>query len=253
MDKLNLSLCVITLNEEANIQRCLKSVPFAADIIVLDSGSTDSTKIIAKSLGARVFEEPWRGYGLQKQRAVDLALFDWVLCLDADEELSSELQIEIYNLLKTESSPYFGFSIPRISFHLGRWLAFGGWYPDYQTRLFLKSKFKWSSDSVHESVIGEKIDKLTFNIKHYPFISLADQIETNNRYSSLGAETLQKSGKSIVLWHLIFKPAVKFFELYILKRGFKDGIAGYIIAVGGSYSLFLKYAKLWEMQKLSVK
>jgi glycosyltransferase involved in cell wall biosynthesis len=251
MNKLSLSLCVITLNEETNIRRCLSSVPFALDIVVLDSGSTDNTKNIAQSLGARVFDEPWRGFGPQKQRSVELAQNDWVLCLDADEELSSELQGEIYHLLSSSSLSYNGYRIPRRSFHLGRWLYFGGWYPDYQTRLFSRSRLQWSDDALHESVKGENIGTLDAHLNHYPFEDLADQVQTNNKYSTIGAETMLKSGKKVYFWHLVIKPWVKFVELYIFKKGFRDGVPGLIVAVGGAYSYFLRFAKMWEKTYLS--
>jgi glycosyltransferase involved in cell wall biosynthesis len=252
MDKLPLSLCVITLNEEANIGRCLASVPFASDVVVLDSGSQDATRTLAEEMGARVFNEPWRGFGPQKRRSVDLARYDWVICLDADEQLSPELQLEIYELLKSSVPPHPGYRIPRRSFHLGRWIYNGGWYPDFQTRLFSKKLLQWSNDELHESVKGANLGFLKADLNHYPFLDLAAQVQTNNRYSSLGAETLQKTGKRYLLGHLIIKPLVKFIELYLIKRGFRDGIAGYIIAIGGAYSVFLKYAKLWEMQHQSI-
>lgn len=230
--------------------RCLSSVPFASDIVVLDSGSSDATRTLAQEFGARVFDEPWRGFGLQKQRAVELAKHEWVICLDADEELSPELQQEIMGLMKQDGGKFDGYKIPRRSYHLGRWLYFGGWYPDFQTRFFSKQKLQWSSDSLHESVNGGNVGRLCSDINHFPFESLADQVNTNNRYSTLGAESLEKTGKKIKFWQLFLKPAGKFIELYIFKQGFRDGVAGYIIAVGGAYSYFLKFAKLWEKQAL---
>ncbi|MEY4616475.1 MAG: hypothetical protein RJB66_1435 [Pseudomonadota bacterium] len=246
MEKLPVSLCVITLNEATNIQRCLQSVPFASDIVVLDSGSSDETRTLAEGLGARVFDEEWRGFGSQKRRSVELAQYDWVLCLDADEALGAELQKEIVQLLKNGFPARAGYKIPRKSWHLGRWLLHGGWYPDYQTRLFNRRQLQWSADDLHESVRGENIEVLKNDLLHFPFDNLADQIATNNRYSTLGAEALRKSGKQAGLWQLLSKPPVKFIELYIFKRGFLDGRAGFIIAVGAAYSIFLKYAKFWE-------
>lgn len=255
LKKLPLSLCVVTLNEESNIERCIRSVPFASDVVILDSGSQDQTKTLAQRLGARVFEEPWKGFGPQKRRAVELALHDWVLCLDADEELSSELVQEIYALMigDLKSPSRHGFKIPRRSFYLGRWLYFGGWYPDYQTRLFNRTKLNWSNDILHESVQGAGIETLHRDLNHYPFENLTDQTQTNNRYSSLGAERLLQKGQPIQLWHLILKPLIKFIELYFVKRGFCDGLPGYIIALGGAYSYFLRYAKAWELQKFPPK
>ena len=244
-----LSLCIITLNEESNIKRCINSASsLVDDVVVLDSGSADNTRDIADKLGARVFNEPWRGFGPQKQRAMDLAKNEWVLCLDADEELSPELLNEIKDLFLNSKNRENGYRIPRRSFHLGRWLRFGGWYPDYQTRLFSRSKMQWSEDKLHEFVKGSEAGYLKHDILHYPFESLADQVNTNNKYSTLGLISLEKKGKKIQLWHLLFKPWVKFIELYIFKQGIRDGIPGLIIAIGGAYSYFLKYAKLWEYQ-----
>ncbi len=255
LKKAPLSLCIITLNEEKNIEKCIRSVPFASDVVVLDSGSSDQTKSLALSLGARVFDEAWRGYGLQKRRAVELALHDWVLCLDADEELSTELCQEMYHLAQSEipSHRLNGYKMPRRSFSLGKWLYFGGWYPDFQVRLFNRTKLNWSEDALHESVRGEGIGALKSPLNHYPFENLSDQIQTNNKYSSLGAEILIQKGHRISLWQLVVKPWIKFLELYLVKRGFRDGIPGYITALGGAYSYFLKYAKAWEQQKNPLK
>jgi len=253
MEKLPISLCIITLNEEHNLDRCLGSVPFVSDIVVLDSGSKDQTKMLALNRGARVFEEPWQGFGLQKRRAVELAANDWVLCLDADEEVTPELAHEIVQLFK--SPPHVlnrasGFKMPRRSFHMGRWLYHGGWYPDEQTRLFHRQKLNWSPDKVHEAVVGEGVQRLKGRLNHYPFESLSDQVQTNNKYSTLGAQTLLDKGKQIYFWQLVIKPWIKFVELYLVKKGFLDGIPGFIIAIGGAYSYFLKYAKAWEKQQV---
>ena len=248
MTNLPLSLVVITLNEQENIQRCLKSVPFAQDIIVLDSGSTDRTREVAESMGARVFNEKWRGYYGQKVRATELAKHDWVLSLDADEALSSQLIQEIQALFAGKNGELAdGYEMARLSFHLGRWIRHGGWYPDRQIRLFHRQRCQWRSGHLHERVEGNNIARAKGNLLHYVFKDLADQVETNNEYSSLGAKDLVAQGKAFILIKLIFKPLLKFIETYIYNRGFLDGLPGFIIAVGASYSLFLKYAKHWEM------
>lgn len=250
MTRLPLSLCIITLNEEANLRGCLASVPFASDIVVLDSGSSDGTRALAETLGARVFLEEWKGFGPQKQRAIELAHYDWVLCLDADEALSPELQTEIVQeWSRTGGFSQSGYQIPRRSYYLGRWIGHGGWYPDYQTRLFNRQKLRWSRDSLHESVQGEGVGSLHADLHHFPFVDLADQVATNNRYSSLGADRVLATGIKIQIGHhLIIKPFVKFLELYFFKQGFRDGVPGYLIALGGAYSTFLKFAKAWEKQ-----
>lgn len=246
------SLVVITLNAEAHIAECLRSVSFANDIVVLDSGSTDQTVQIAKNLGARVFVEEWRGFGPQKKRATELAKTDWVLNLDADEALSPPAQEELKAILNDEPS-HAAFAFPRVSFHLGRWIWHGGWYPDWQVRLYDRRRANWSEAQIHEKIESKDLGYLKQPILHYVFRNLSHQIETNNRYSTLGANSLAEKGRHFWLINLLLKPKVKFIETYIWKRGFMDGLPGFIIAVGAAYSVFLKWAKLWERQRLNSK
>lgn len=245
-----LSLIVITLNAESHIARCLKSVPFATDVVVLDSGSTDRTREIATALGARVVQEEWRGFGAQKQRATEFARTDWVLSLDADEALSPESQLEVQALLKSEALSADAFMFPRLSFHMGRWIRHGGWYPDWQTRLYDRRRANWDTAGLHEKVQCQSPQRLKAPIQHWVFKDLTDQVATNNRYSGLGADELERKGRKFSLFHLMTKPWVKFIETYVWKRGFLDGIPGFVIAVGAGYSVFLKWAKLWERQRI---
>lgn len=243
-----LSLAIICLNEEANIERCIRSVPFADDIVVLDSGSTDRTREIALQCGARVFDEEWRGFRAQKQRATDLCRHDWVLSLDADEALSDESQNELKHLLANGLAGD-GYEFPRLSWALGRWIRHGGWYPDWQLRLFNRAQASWQGgEHVHERVSAVSVTRLQAPILHWPFATHAEQVATNNRYSGLGADELRKRGVSFSLFRLIWKPISKFLETYFIKRGFLDGLPGFIISVGAAYSVFLKFAKLWESE-----
>ncbi|HPI40837.1 MAG TPA: glycosyltransferase family 2 protein [Pseudobdellovibrionaceae bacterium] len=246
-EKLPLSLVVITFNEEKNIERCLKSVPFASEWIVLDSFSTDRTKDLSLALGARFFQEPWKGYGAQKQSATLKASYDWVLSLDADEELSPELAQELLKNFDQLQADV-GYRMPRRSFYLGRWIDHGGWFPDYQLRLFHRKHASWTLSSIHEQVKSHRTQKLVSPILHYVFRNLEHQVQTNNNYSSLQAQDLFTQRKNFSLFKLITKPGVKFLELYFFKSGFLDGLPGFIIAVGGAYSVFLKHAKLWEIE-----
>lgn len=248
---LPLSLVVITKNEAHNIARCLNSVPFAAEKIVLDSLSTDKTVEIAKSCGAQVFQEEFRGFRDQKQRACELAKNDWVLSLDADEALSPELADEVQELLSKEPE-FFSYEIPRLSWHMGRWIHHGGWYPDRQTRLFHRKHCRWEKGHVHEKVQSPNCGRLQGKLHHFVFDNLSDQIRTNNIYSSLGAKDLFERGERVSVLQLLHKPFGKFIETYVLKRGFLDGMPGFIIAVGAAYSMFLKYAKLWELQHIKM-
>ena len=252
MTKLPISLVIITLNEEAHIERCIRSALFVDDIVVVDSFSTDRTVEIANNCGARVFQEKWRGFGPQKAFAASQAKYPWVLSLDADEAISPELAEEIQKIF-SNLEPEVGYLIPRKSYHLGRWIGYGGWYPDYQLRLFNKDKSQWNAAALHEKVEVKERKRLKSPLLHWVFDDLSDQVITNDRYSSLGAKQLHESGKGFSYFKLFTKPVSKFIECYLFKRGFMDGIPGFIIAVGASYSIFLRFAKLWEIENVKKK
>lgn len=245
--KLPLSLVVITLNEEANLGRCLASVPFADEVLVVDSFSTDLTSEVAKRWGAKFLRKAWEGYGPQKAYANAQAKHDWILSLDADEALSPELQAEILARF-AELDPETGYEFPRKSFHLGRWINHGGWYPDYQLRLFNRKHSTWSDAALHEKVQVKSKARFRSDLLHWVFRDLSHNVVTNDRYSTLGAQNLRSKGKRFSLLKLIYKPWVKFIEAYIVKLGFLDGLPGFIIAVGAAYSIFLRHAKLWELE-----
>ena len=246
-----ISGAIITFNEEKNIKRCIDSLKEVCDeIVVVDSLSSDNTVSIAKELGAKVINQKFLGHIAQKQLAVDNCSNDWILSLDADEELSKELIKELKELIKKPLSAE-AYSMPRVSFHLGRWIRHGGWYPDRKTRLFNKQKAHWGGYNPHDKVIvNGETKKLKNDIRHYVFKDLRHNIDTNNSYSSIMAEDLYKNGKKFSMMLLLFKPLGKFLETYVYKRGFLDGLPGFIIAVGAAYSMFLKYAKLWELENV---
>ncbi len=243
-----ITLVVITLNEAKCLERCLRSVPFVDEIVVVDSFSQDGTRAIAEKCGAKVVDQEWLGFGAQKNLAAGFAKNDWIFSLDADEACSEELVQEILQLpLNPEVVE--GYRIPRKSYHLRRWIGHGGWYPDYQLRLYHRGKTSWSTSSVHEKVQTQKTQNLKSALMHWVFDDLTDQIATNNRYSGLGAQELFKKGHRFRFWKLLVKPTSKFFETYFFKRGFLDGLPGFIIAVGAAYSVFLKFSKLWELEQ----
>jgi glycosyltransferase involved in cell wall biosynthesis len=254
VQKQPISLVIISFNEASNIERCIRSVPWSDEVIVLDSGSTDGTVELAQNCGAKVYIEKWRGYRDQKARATELAKNDWILSLDADEALSSEASIELQRLLKERlltTTDVDGVELSRISYHLRRWIRHGGWYPDWQLRLFNRKTARWSAGHVHERIQATKVLRVRASIQHWPFPTLAEQVQTNNNYSSLGAQDLFDKGKKFSLLKLVFKPISKFLETYVIKGGFRDGLPGFIIAVGAAYSVFLKFAKLKELQPSS--
>jgi len=243
------SASIITLNEEKNIARAIESVrSWVQEVVVVDSGSTDQTLEIARSLGARVIQNPWRGYGQQKNFAQSKVTHDWVLNLDADEAITPELALEIQNSLsKNEGKNIQGYLMPRLSFYLGRWIRHGGWYPNRSLRLYHRQHARWTEPDVHEEcIVDGAVEILSKDILHYPFRRIEDQIETNLKFSRLGAVRLSKSGKKKNLPLLILKPIGKFLETFIIKKGFLDGMVGFIISVNAAHSIFLKYAYFYE-------
>lgn len=243
MDKI--SAVVITKNEENNIERCLKSLNWVDEIIVYDSGSVDKTVDLAKKLGAKTFEGNWIGFGPTKKKAANLASYDWILSIDADEVVTDALKSEIQSQLNHNNINK-GYLIPRLSFYLNTWIKYGGWYPDYQLRLFYRTQSQWNDDLIHEKVISPTTEKLSSDLHHYVFKNIEHQVATNNRYSSLQAERMARQNIKMNYFHLWTKPTVKFIECYILKAGFLDGWAGFLIAKNASYSVFLKWVKLKE-------
>ncbi len=244
-----LTVTVITLNEERNLARALQSVQFAGEILVVDSGSTDRTREIAREHGARVLENPWPGYGQQKNFAQDHATHDWVLNIDADEEVPPALRDELLDALARPDAPDSprGFLLPRKTWYLGRWILHGGWYPNHLVRLANRRFARWTEPPVHEEwKVNGAVRTLTHPLHHYTFRGIADQVRTNLRYSRLGYEQLLRKGRQASVGKMLWKPWGKFLETYFLKRGFMDGVPGLIISINAAHSLFLKYAYFFE-------
>jgi glycosyltransferase involved in cell wall biosynthesis len=257
MSRPPVSVTIITLNEEENILRAMQSVSWAEEILVIDSGSTDRTVEIAQSAiiaaNVRVIIHPWPGYGQQKNFAQSQATHDWVLNIDADEEVSPDLKQEIEKNLEqlqttnSTTSDVQGFFFPRKTFYLGRWIKHGGWYPNHLVRLVNRKFAQWTEPQVHEELqVNGKVVGLKNPLHHFAFLSIHDQILTNLKFSRLGSEDLKKTGQQPSLQRLILKPVGKFFETYLIKGGFLDGLPGFIISINASHSMFLKYAYLSE-------
>lgn len=252
MSRLPVTVSIICLNEEETIANAIQSVAWADEVIVVDSGSTDRTQEIARQLKAKVIENAWPGYGQQKNFAQSQASHDWVLNLDADEIVPPELAKEIQEALVQVSEGKLsadGFSFPRKTFYIGRWIRHGGWYPNILTRLVNRKKAVWTQPNVHEQLqVTGPILQLNSPLQHYAFTSIHDQIITNLRFSRLGAKDLKEKGQKFSLFKLIVKPLGKFIETYFLKKGFLDGLPGFIISINAAHSMFLKYAFLSETQ-----
>jgi glycosyltransferase involved in cell wall biosynthesis len=254
MAKLKISACIITFNEADHIRAACESVAWADEIVVVDSGSTDATREIAKECGARVFERPWPGFAAQKQFAVEQTKHDWIFSLDADEKVSDELRATIENLRTSGESamPADGFLIPRRAFYMGRWIRGGGWYPDRQLRLYRKSLGRWEGTYIHESVkmsAGARVGELKGDILHYTVRNAAEHHRMiGERYAPLAARKMFEQARRTSPWQIAMIGPATFIRNFILKGGFRDGLAGFSIASFAAHHAFLKYMQLWELQ-----
>jgi glycosyltransferase involved in cell wall biosynthesis len=243
---MRITATIVTLNEERNIARAIESLRCADEVVVVDSGSTDRTREMAAQLGARVIEEPWRGYARQKNFAAGVAENEWILSIDADESITKELEAEIL-ILKKAGARFDGYSFPRFAQYLGRWIRHSGWYPDRKVRLYDRRKAEWVGEFVHESVrVNGTVGELHGNLLHYTCASLSEHLRTLDRYTSLAARELEVQGKVVTVRHLTVDPAWTFFRTCVLQRGFLDGRQGLAIAWMAALYTFLKYAKACE-------
>ncbi len=246
-----LSVYIITKNEADRMIRCLESVFWADEIVVVDSGSTDDTVKIAKTYTDKVFKREWKGFVKQKNEALELTSGDWALNIDSDEIVSEELRHSIEEALNIDiPEDINGFIITRKVNYLGKWIYHSGWYLEHKLRLTRKGKGKWIGDEVHEKleVTGGRAEKLEGVLYHTPYRSISDHLKIIDRYSTIGARTLYKSGGRFRLLDLLIRPPLRFFKMFVLKSGFLDGVHGIILGIMGAYYVFLKYAKLWKIE-----
>jgi glycosyltransferase involved in cell wall biosynthesis len=260
MPRSTLSVAIITLNEEDNLARTLNSVRFADEIVVVDSGSTDGTVGVARSFGAKVFSESWKGFALQKNSAIDKCVGTWVLSLDADEELTDELQTEIRKMLETDSQ-----TVPQVDGYrlrlrhvfLGRWMRYGGYYPDMKLRLFRRVTSSgvahFTNRPVHESVaVAGRVETMEKDFLHHGYPDLEIYLEHMNRYSTLGARIVAAKGKvgrslPAFCWNVVLVPLLTFVWNYIFRLGFLDGREGLLLHLYHSAYVSWKYAKAWQI------
>ncbi len=242
-----LSVTVITRDEAANLAAALDSVAWADEIVVVDAESTDATVAIARRYTSRVEVRPWPGYVAQKNHAAALAAHDWILSIDADERVSPELARDIRALMEHDP-PVPGYRVPRVTFHLGRWIRTTDWYPDYQLRLYDRRRGRWTGTHVHESVRvdGPAVD-LTSELQHLAYRSVAHHLQTMDRYSTLAAAEMRERGRATGWADLALHPPAAFVRNYILRGGFRDGLPGLIISLMNAAYVVLKFAKLWEL------
>jgi (heptosyl)LPS beta-1,4-glucosyltransferase len=251
---MKISATVITFNEEENIGAACESLGWADELLVVDSGSTDKTREIAENYGARVIKKDWPGFSDQKQFAAEQAANDWIFSLDADERVSQELKDGIEELKKiSEGRLAGGYRIARRSFYQGRWIRGGGWYPNRQLRLYRKSLGRWSPRHIHESVKmdpGARVENLKGDILHYSVKDAAHHHRMiGERYAPLAAQQMFEAGRRTSALKIAAAGPAAFLQSFVLKGGFRDGLAGLSIARFAAHHAFLKNVMLWERQK----
>lgn len=241
-----LSVTVITLNEAANIDACLASVAWADEVLVVDSGSTDDTVARATTRGVRVLTHAWPGYAAQKNWAAEQASCDWILSIDADERVTPELAAEIRQALEMPAPA--GYRIPRVTWHLGRWIRTTDWYPDFQLRLYDRRRARWQPRRVHESVSADgPVASLRHDLQHYAYRDLSHHHATMDRYTTLAAIEMFEHGRTAGVADLVVHPPAAFLRNFVLRRGCLDGAVGFTISAMNAYYVFLKLAKLREL------
>jgi len=244
-----LSVTIITKDEEANIERALESVPFADEIVVVDSGSKDRTCEIAGRYTDRVLFNEWPGHVKQKQFAVDAAAHDWILSIDADEQVSDELALKIKDLLSSQSDAD-ACEVNRRTFYLGRWISHSGWYPDRRIRLFDRRKARWGGYDPHDWVVCDgRIRRINADLLHYPYRDVSHHMKKIDSYTTIMAERLFEKGKRATIPDILFRPGFAFFKKLVFKAAYLDGYPGLVVAGTSALSVLFKYVKLRELER----
>jgi glycosyltransferase involved in cell wall biosynthesis len=244
-----LSAYVLTLNEEGKIRDALASIRWADEIVVVDSCSTDRTVQICQEFTEKIYQCEFDGFGRLRNRALELVTHDWVFSLDADERVTPALRDEIKRELERPTAD--AFFIPRKNIFLGRWIKHGGWYPDYrQPQLFNKRQFRYREDLVHEGFeMSGQVGYLRGHVLQVPFRNLGQFLQKMSRYSTLMAQQMVRNGRTFRTHQLLSHPLFAFFKMYVVRQGFRDGMAGLVLALLYGYYSFVKYAKLWELTR----
>jgi len=249
-NKLPVSVYVLTFNNRRTIERCLKSLHWAEELVVVDSGSTDGTYEFCQRYTEKLYRKEFQGHRDQYQFAADLTTRHWIMFVDADEEVPPGLVEEIRKVLKDGAEGIDGFFVYRQTFYLGKWIRYGGWYPDGEIRLYRRDKGRWEGGLHAKIQVDGKVSVLKNKYLHYTYRDISDQVQTIDKYSKIAAEDMAESGEKFSLFKLLFHPPFRFVKEYLLKMGFRDGLPGLIIIVSTMFYVFIKYAKLWEIQKL---
>lgn len=246
-----ISAFVICFNEEQKIRRCLESVRWCDEIIIVDSGSTDATLSICRDFTDKIFSRTWPGHVEQKRYALSLCTHEWILNIDADEVVDDQLREEIQQVLHADSgNDINGYYVNRVVFYLDKWWRKGGWYPEYRLRVCRRSATSWGGENPHEkAIVSGKTGRLRGELQHYTYENVSSQIETINSFSSSAALSLWKSGERHSLAKIFLRPLARFLKFYIVRKGFREGFEGLIVAILEAYYVFLKYVKLWEIAR----
>lgn len=246
-----ISACVTAFNEEKKIARCLQSLLWCDEIIVVDSFSTDRTVEICRQFTDRVYQRPWLGYIGQRNMIREMAANEWVLFLDADEELSPQLKEEIKREINSDA-PFVGYAFPRMVYYLGKWIKHGEWWPDVKLRLFMRDRGRSVGREPHDQVkVDGPVKTMKSPIYHYTYDSINDHLRTMNRFSTITALEKYKEGIRFQWSDILLRPFWRFFKAYILKKGFMSGRHGLLIATVSAFAVAMKYYKLWEMEYYS--
>ena len=247
MEKVPVSVYVLTYNNRRTIEQCLKSLDWAEELVIVDSFSTDGTYEICQRHTDKTYQRKWTGHRDQYQYAANQTTHDWIMFVDADEEIPRELAEEIRKVLEERTNDVDGFLVYRRTYYLGRWIRFGGWYPDCEVRLYRRDKGRWEGGLHAKVVVDGRVDSLKNQYLHYTYRDISDQLQTIDRYSRIAAEDMFKSGEKFNLFKLLFHPPFRFIKEYLFKSGFRDGLPGLIIIVSTMFYVFIKHAKLWEL------
>jgi glycosyltransferase involved in cell wall biosynthesis len=248
---MKISGCLITLNEERNLPRCLKSLaPLVDEILLIDSGSTDRTLEIAREFGARILHQDWLGYVAQKNFALAQAAHPWILSLDADEEISPELAASIAEIkARSDNDAINGYQVSRLVHYRGRWIRHGDWYPDRLVRLFRRDAARFTGGRVHEKLeLPGEHPLLPGHLHHYTYENAADRAARSANYAALWAQSAHEAGTRAYPWSAPLHAAARFLKGYFLKAGFLDGAIGWDIALGNAREVALKYRLLQKLQ-----
>lgn len=250
---MGISISIICFNEEKKIRRCLESVKWADEIVVLDSFSTDNTLNICREYTGKIFQHAFDGHIQQKNRAMGFCSNEWIFCIDADEVVTDELRNSIRSL-NLDNKNVKGYSSARRVFYIGKWINHGGWYPDYKVRLVNKKFANWGGINPHDELkVNGKTSRLAGDLLHYSYENVSAHINQVNKFTDIISGEYKKVGEKPSVLNLALRPFYKFIKMYFIKLGFLDGTRGFIIACIGAFYVFMKFVKLYEKKVNEIK